>query len=219
VKSAGTIRHKINQIRYRHLKKRLEAELRQAPSNCQFNVVIPPPLLPTGLKVNGVEGGIPAVEQTPVGFAVCMHGAGDVTSWKPSFCDDQVDGGARARKCTLFCSRKTKEQVKADFAGELGGMSLAEVAYSYPDLAALIWVLDESDVPGTATDSVATDEEPEVAPKPPLPPPPPTEPEAAVQEATVVPAPTVELPAPSVELPLVVQPRPWWARLLGGVWS
>lgn len=209
VKSAGSIRHKISQIRYRHLKKRLEAELRPVPGNCAYNAVIPQPVLPTGQTHNGVPVGIPVSTGggSPVGLGICMFGAGDLTKWKPTFCDEQVDGGLRAKKCSDFCPRRSKEQVKEAFAQELQEMSLAEVAYNYPDLAALIWVLDESDLP-----TLDAAEEPQEAPaSEPTPSPAPVQ--AAVESVATSPEPREEFLPATVE-----RKQTWWSRLLGGVW-
>lgn len=207
MKSAGSIRHKISQIRYRHLKKRLELELRQVPGNCAYNAVVPPPTLPTGQSINGLALGVPLA--TGDGFGLCMFGAGDLSKWTPTFCDEQVDGGLRAKKCSDFCPRRSKDQIKEVFAQELQEMTLAEVAYNYPDLAALIWVLDESDLPPLdAVEEAVADpiKSVEVTPEPP----------------PVVPDPPVVLePSEPAEdsLPALVDRKPtWWSRLLGGVW-
>jgi len=214
VKSAGSIRHKISQIRYRHLKKRLETELRQVPGNCVYNAVIPPPTLPTGQTPNGVPVGVPL--SGGEGFGICMFGAGDIAKWKPTFCDEQVDGGTRAKKCSDFCPRRSKEQVKDDFAQELQRMTLAEVAYNYPDLAALIWVLDESDLP-----PLGTEESVEAPASEPTPPPPPTQqvPVVAPPGPVAVEAEVLPLEPATGFLPAAVEPKTtWWSRLLGGVW-
>lgn len=207
MKSAGSIRHKISQIRYRHLKKRLETELRQVPGNCAYNAVIPQPSIPTGLRHNGTPIGapLPTGADSPVGYGLCMFGAGDLSKWTPTFCDEQVDGGVRAKKCKDFCPRRSKEQVKEAFAQELQEMTLAEVAYHYPDLAALIWVLDESDLPPL---EAPDEEDADTASPPVVEMPPETPPEPAVA------------PAASEELlPVPVERKStWWSRLLGGGW-
>jgi hypothetical protein len=210
VKSAGAIRHKINQIRYRYLKKRLEDELCQLPGKCAYNAVIPAPTVPAGMKVNGIEVRTPINinGSSAVGLGICLYGAGDVATWKPSFCDESIDFGDRAKKCSLFCPRKTKDEVKAAFSQEIEVMTLAEIAYNYPDLAALIWVLDETDVLKDAIDQV----EPVVEPPPVAAPPPPVPPVVSEPD----PDPDTVVPMPNVQLPVLVdQPRPWWAKFLG----
>jgi len=198
VKSAGSIRHKISQIRYRHLKKRLEAELRKVPGNCTYNAVIPiPSQMHSEKNVESPSKG------DNLGFGICMLGADELDKWKPTFCDDRVDGGLRAKKCSVFCPRHTKEQVKAAFISELQEMTLAEVAYNYPDLAALIWVLDEADLP--AMDSA---EEEDLGVEPPK-----NTPEQHLESRVVFFEPTQDfLPEP------VSRKTTWWSRLLG-VWS
>lgn len=129
MRSPGAIRHKLNQVRYRYLKKRIDADLRPAPGNCTFNA-------PMGED----------------GHALCLFGAGDPQTWKPSFCDERLDGGVRAKSCSMFCARRTKEQVKDEFEAEFNTFTIADVAYRYPDMAALIWVLgeDSPEVPPAA---------------------------------------------------------------------
>jgi hypothetical protein len=186
VKSVGAVKHKLNQVRFRHMKKRIEAELRQAPGNCVYNAAMPAHAVP---KSNGTNG----VDVAPHrGLSLCLHGAADPVTWKPTFCDERVDGGTRAKSCPVFCSRRTKEQVKDEFKRDLEGLNIAEVAYRYPDMAALIWVLDEDDVFG-AEDVPDPEEEPMISVAPPV-------------------NPFVETEPP--QLPAEVL-RPWWAKWLG----
>lgn len=132
MRSPGAIRHKLNQVRYRYLKKRIETELRPVPGNCTFNAPM------------GDEG-----------HALCLFGAGSPQTWKPSFCDERLDGGARAKGCSMFCARRTKDQVKDEFETEFNTFTIADVAYRYPDMAALIWVLGE-DAPEEAATPATT---------------------------------------------------------------
>jgi hypothetical protein len=192
VKSVGTIKHKLNQVRFRYLKKLIEAEFRPTPGNCRHNVLLP--------KYASLEPGS-VTEHPPVG--VCAYGMTDPSSgWPLSHCDERVDGGSRARSCDKFCPRRTKEEVKEDFRQKLDAMTFPEVAFNYPDMAALIWVLDTSDV------SVPED----------VPPPTPV----VVSEEPDPPTDAGSPPAPLVEeLPPSEPPRqeppkkPWYARLLG----
>lgn len=123
MKSSGAVRHKLTQVRFRHLKKKLEAGLRPTPENCKFNA-------------RGLENS----------FNFCLYGAGNPETWVATLCDVQVDGGARARSCTLFCPRRDKDQIKDEFNKDLGEMGFPEIASQYPDMAALIWVLDDEDI-------------------------------------------------------------------------
>lgn len=212
MKSAGAVKHKLNQVRFRHQKKRIEAELRRVPGNCLYNATVPAPTLPSGFKVAGENGQmldvgvpVPVADPNPVGLGICLHGAGDPTTWKPTFCDENIDGGARAKKCDLFCPRKSKEQVKEEFARELEGMTFAEVAYRYPDMAALVWVLDEDDLP-TVPEEPQHPESAAEAPAPPVQVRNPEPPEARETTALAIPTARQVEPEPA---------RPWWARWLG----
>ena len=98
MRSAGAIRHKISQIRYRHLKKRLEADLRQVPGNCGYNVALP-------------QAGSEAPTSASSGYAICLYGVSDAATWRPTFCDERIDGGRRAKKCDVFCPRRSKEEI------------------------------------------------------------------------------------------------------------
>ena len=137
--------HKFKQVRFRYLKKRLEAELRQAPGNCRYNVNPPP------------------YGDVAVPPALCLYGAEDPTTWVPRVCDERVDKGECARACGTFCPRRTKEEIKEDFRVKLSRMTLPEVAFNYPDMAALLWVLD---LENGMADGETSDPEPEVAPEP-----------------------------------------------------
>lgn len=124
MKSPGAVKHKLNQVRFRYQKRRIEEELRVSPDNCAFNAKMPDD-----------------------GMSLCLDGAAEPASWKATFCDERLDGGARAKTCGRFCPRRTKEQVKQEFQRELETYTLGDVAYHYPDMAALIWVLGDEDVP------------------------------------------------------------------------
>jgi len=117
-----------------------------------------------------------------------MKGADSPGTWEGSPCDERYGGDARAAKCPLFACARTKEMLREGFDGFLDGASLPEIADRYPDMAALMWVLNE-EVPPPAP---LTDEEPSEEP-----PPPPVEPPAPEDPPPPDPAP--EPPAPPPE--------------------
>lgn len=203
MKSVGAIKHKLSQVRFRHLKKRLEAELRVIPDNCLYNKVLPGY---TSLDRRGK-----AVEHHPVG--ICTFGAVERDdSWPVRPCDIRVDDGEQARSCAKFCPRRTKDIIKEDFQKKLDRMTLPEVAAVYPDMAALIWVLEAGDFGGDASEEV-----PVVAPV--------VEPTVVIPQEPLpveVPPMLVEVPVPFVATSVVVQEyspdepkKPWYIRLLG----
>ena len=128
MKSEGAIRHKLKQVRFRYLKKRIEESLDKRPENCTNN----------GVLDMGMASPIRAC------FAQM-----DIPGRHGIVCDERFGGCARAEACNQFAGRHDKVEVKGAFYAELEGMSFPEIAYSYPDMAALLWVLaDEGlDVP------------------------------------------------------------------------
>jgi len=94
-----------------------------APSNCQHNVPF------------GVPGTTDEVR-------VCSVGS-DKPGWRGTVCDERYNGCARASSCGLFTLKANKYEVKDAFYAELEGMTFPEIAYHFPDMAALLWVLSE----------------------------------------------------------------------------
>lgn len=120
VKSAGAIRHKLKQVRYRHLKRRLDSRLKLDPVNCAHNVQV---ALPDGADVyvcqlKVAEGSLMAV------------------------CDDRTELSIH-HGCTVFDPIESKEDIKAEYRDFLATASLAEIAAECPDMAALLWVLED----------------------------------------------------------------------------
>lgn len=118
----AAIRHKLKQVKFRYLKKRLEKALSQCSGNCVHNS--------------------PIKLRTGTTLGVCAH-----TEYLGTICDDENAYGNRARICPKFQSKNHKEDTKAVFSSELSAMSLPDIAAQYPDMAALLWVLSEETVP------------------------------------------------------------------------
>jgi hypothetical protein len=117
-----------------------------------------------------------------------MKGADAPETWEGSPCDERYGGDARAAKCPLFACARTKEMLREGFDGFLDGASLPEIADRYPDMAALMWVLNEESPPPAPL----TDEDPsEDLASPPVEPPAPEDPPP--------PDPAPEPPAPPPE--------------------
>ena len=121
MKTEGAIRHKLKQVRFRYLKQCIEAALERRPENCTHN---------------GATEGVPASDTVRVCFAQI-----DVPGRKVVLCDERFGGCARAEACPSFTSRHDKANVKEEFYAELEWMSFPEIAYNYPDMAALLWVI------------------------------------------------------------------------------
>jgi len=126
MRTEADIRQKLKQVQYRHLKKLLEANFRQRPCNCAYNEV--------HLPRNSHHG-------KPVGL--CMFSAEDPEDWQGVICDEELGGVALARECNLFRPHKTKLEIKAEFHDLMTNADIGTVAAQYPDIAAMMWVLDE----------------------------------------------------------------------------
>lgn len=123
MKREAEIRHKAQQVAYRHLKKRLEANFRPAPDTCVNQRHL--------AGATGVVIGICGLDRGLDGAVLCD---GRV----PACC-------AMARRCPLWVPKQSKADVKADFQAILAQGRVA-VALEFPDLAALTWVLDDADI-------------------------------------------------------------------------
>ena len=125
MKTKNEILQKLKQVRYRHIKKSIRKGLARHPHNCVFNKEI-------------------EILQLPV--RVCSHpelvdnsfGKGQLP-----ICDDRLKD--LSPQCPKFCSNNTKEELKESTKSTLSS-EVGEIAYHYPDVAALIWVLDDEDL-------------------------------------------------------------------------
>jgi hypothetical protein len=135
MRSEGQIRHQLKQVAYRHLQKRLRENFRQRPANCAHNVEL--------------------VLDTTTGAFVGLCGVLNPDGTRRDVpCDARIPGCSEmASKCGLFHPLQTKAEVKADFNAILRSGDRGVIASQFPDIAALLWVLDE------VADGVPTPEE------------------------------------------------------------
>ena len=125
MRSQSQIRQQLKQVTFRHLQKRLRHLFKKMPETCLHNYEVALDR-DTGacvhlcgcLSPNGVPRNVP--------------------------CDVRIPGcSGMARNCSLWGPLQTKDLVKADFQALLKG-DRGAIAENYPDIAALLWVLDES---------------------------------------------------------------------------
>ena len=105
MKTEGEIHHKLQQVRFRHLKKELEARLSEHPVNCKHF---------TELKACQLQN------------APCSQPPG------------------RPAACGVFEQANDKDELKAGMKEFFLTRPAAEIAARFPDVAALMWVLDGS---------------------------------------------------------------------------
>ena len=120
MKKKGEILHKLKQVRYRHIKKAIRKGLARHPYNCSHNKEINLP---------------------PFSVGVCSHPS--IVKGSESelpICDQRLRD--LSPNCVEFCPKLCKEEIKAEVTTSLNSKELGEVAFHYPDVAALVWVLD-----------------------------------------------------------------------------
>lgn len=137
MKTEGQVKHKLAQVKYRHLKREIRGGLSKKSGNCHFNGRVDLP---------GREG-----------IGICLYRAGDPSQWLGGTCDETVDD--RAAQCPYFSGKHTKEQIKDDFNTFMESSDRAHIAERYPDMAALLWVLDLEN-PELGPEEAEEDEEP-----------------------------------------------------------
>jgi len=124
MKHEGSVRQQLKQVKFRHQKKLIKLNFKKEPKQCRFNGLVSRP---------GFEVG------------VCLYGYPPEPDkgWVGRFCDENEPGGVEyARSCELFEPKQTLDEVKDQFDAFLRDSNLPEIAQEYPDIAALMWVLD-----------------------------------------------------------------------------
>lgn len=175
MRSEGAIRHKLKQVRFRYLKRKIESVLGHRPENCAHNVAF--------------NAGDDVVR-------VCVVQI-DVAGRRGVVCDERFGGCARAANCPTFTPARSKDQVRSEFYADLMRMTLPEIAYNYPDMAALLWVLSDDGVDTQALNPHEFDADMEQDAPPPVAPEPAP---ASVERA--------------VEFPISVRPPPSWIDII-----
>ena len=123
MKSKGQIIHKVKQVRFRYLKKFIDKCLSQTSSNCLHN-------RPTLIAQSDVD-------------KVCLCGFQmEEKGWVGKVCDKRLNPEL-AKGCSIFEPLKSKEELKSEFNSSLEVLPIPVLASKFPDLAALLWVLEE----------------------------------------------------------------------------
>jgi len=134
MKNGSAVKHQLQQVVFRHVKKQLRENFRKAPETCSCNTVFDTP-----------GGG-------HVGVCLCIP-EGETLPRKV-ICDSCVlDGPEQALNCPWWAPLRSKEMIKQDFRQLLAQEDRGHIAARYPDIAALLWVLD-TDEDRTALDTI-----------------------------------------------------------------
>ena len=148
MKTEGQIRHKLQQVTFRHLQRAVRTALSRRPENCVYNGAVD---LPTG-EVHYCK-----LIETREGTALP--------------CDEAFGGIKQAGECPTFACKHTKEDVRGEFTTFLQTSDVATIALKYPDVAALLWAMD---APRPVVPHEDPDAPPPAPPPAPEPIPPPT---------------------------------------------
>ena len=134
MKKTTEIKRKLKQVLYRHRKKYVEEGLKRRPANCKHNAIIE---IGDASRTNRTH------------LRICTWGAGqtqDGEGWNNTTCDEGLGGRKQCRECRFYECRNEADDLKAEFATILGidgtEVDIGWIAKQYPDVAALMWVLD-----------------------------------------------------------------------------
>jgi len=122
MKTEGKIKHKLKQVRFRTIKKEIRKATSKKPCNCKHS----------GL-VKGQAG-----EKL---FFVCLLESEKPKEWEGMICDPSVPN-----TCPFFKPQNTEQEIEERVNAKIKSGNIGEIASSYPDLAALLWVLSEEGV-------------------------------------------------------------------------
>ena len=124
MRSEGQVRHQLKQVIYRHRQYLLRENFRKLPERCRHNVE--------------------AQKQT---FPIRICGYPTETRPKFYVCDPRLDWCVeQARVCRWWEACKTREEIKNEFQRLITSPDRGPLAAAFPDIAALMWVLDNSAV-------------------------------------------------------------------------
>ncbi len=140
VRNPGQIRQQLKQVLFRHLQKLLRANFRQAPESCRHNHV-------QSIMGTGVTVGVCRWDQQ-------LKGKDDTRrSPRGKLCDSRVFGCTNmAGACSWWEALRTKEEIRNDFKLLIASGDRGKIASLYPDVAALMWVLDGIDIATTVAE-------------------------------------------------------------------
>lgn len=138
MKTEGQVRHKLQQVTFRHLQREIRTKLSRRPDNCINN---------RRVKLSVLTTRFCTLHEDESGAFLS--------------CDEACGGLELAAKCPEFECANTKENVREDLTNFLKSSDVPTIAAEYPDVAALLWTLDANDRP------LPAEEDPDPAPRAP----------------------------------------------------
>lgn len=115
-----SVQHKLKQVLYRHLQKRLRANFRRVPAACRYNR-----------------------EVGDQNVGVCMFKTDGIP--RGTLCDARYEGVSVSKNCPWHEPRQTTDEIKVEFRVLFEDAHRGLLGVAFPDVAALMWVLDPED--------------------------------------------------------------------------
>ena len=141
MKRETEVKRKLRQVIFRHLKKAVEDTLTPLPSSCLHNRVL--------TRSDGSEIGVCGFPRSTLKPGFPRDREFLSADEAEVICDASIPKGlARARVCPMWEPLFTRSEAKAVFKSDFAALidqGRPAVALHYPDVAALMWVLDEAD--------------------------------------------------------------------------
>lgn len=129
LRSPSQVRQKLKQAMFRHLQRELQDNFKVVPEGCFHNHFTPIGGSHERIGVCRFEGTVPEGVVSPRG----------------KVCDARIAGCLmQARGCKCWAALRTKDEIKSEFR-DLMAADRGLIAARYPDVAALMWVLDGVD--------------------------------------------------------------------------
>lgn len=130
MKKAGEVGQKLKQVKFRHIKRELEKLLETKAVNCRFNYFLKPGTVNQNKLISLLGGGV----------HICK--CPDLES---RICDSRLEDVDGAASCPYFSLRHDKEKIKDSLKEFFKERSTAEISIRFPDVASLLWVLEDDD--------------------------------------------------------------------------
>lgn len=120
------IQHRLKQIIFRHLQKKLRVNFRKGANTCRHNIPY---------DLGDEDGGCAWIGRCGL---VQPDGVP-----RGVICDARIDQDAVGRGCPFWEPVQTKDEIRQEFETLIKGEDRGPLAAQYPDIAALMWVMDD----------------------------------------------------------------------------
>ncbi len=132
VRSFSQVRQQLKQVMFRHLQKELKDNFKETPETCFYN------------HQTTINGSVERIGVCRFDTSILKDNDG-IQSPRGKVCDNRVAGCAlQARTCRCWYPTRTKDEIKNEFR-KLMASDRGVIAARYPDVAALMWVIDGVD--------------------------------------------------------------------------